>query len=456
MRYLDEGAGPTVVCVHGNPTWSLYYVPLLRALSPDHRVIVPDHLGMGRSDHPPRDRYRYDLRARVDDFAALMDHLHVGVETPATLVVHDWGGAIALTWAARHPGRVGRLVITNTAAFPLLAGQRLPWLLRPARVPLLGDALVRGANAFVHGTLRLGVRRGRLPASVRRALAAPYGSARRRVGVLEFVRDVPAGPGGDTHALLAETATGLHRLADRPAQIVVGSARPCADPALPRRVAPTPARRRGARPAGCRPPRPGRRRRGGRADRGVPGAHRPAGARRAVSAPGATRPDADGSTPPALLAGLAAAARDTARREAVVMADGRRMTFAALADRVTNAAAGLRSVGVADGARAALLTPPGPDFVVATFALLAAGAVPVLIDPGIGVRRARAALAEVAPTAFVGSPRAHVARRVLGLAGTATALVLTETDAAPTPSTGRATRRAGDAEPAPPPRSTTR
>jgi pimeloyl-ACP methyl ester carboxylesterase len=231
LRYVDEGSGPAVVCVHGNPTWSYHFRNLVRALADDHRVVAPDHLGMGRSDVPAPRRYGYDLAARVDDFGALMDHLRIGRDAPATLVVHDWGGAIALTWAVRHPERVGRLVVTNTAAFPLLPGHRVPPLLWPARLPVLGEALVCGANAFVRATLRLGVRRRRLAPEVRRAYRSPYRTWRERTGVLRFVRDVPAGPGGRTHALLAETAANLHRLADRPAQIVWGLRDPVLTPA---------------------------------------------------------------------------------------------------------------------------------------------------------------------------------------------------------------------------------
>lgn len=232
LRYLDEGTGPAVVCVHGNPTWSFYYRRLLRVLCTDHRVIVPDHLGMGRSDMPSEHYYGFDLAARVEDFSSLMDFLGIGVSRPATLVVHDWGGAIALTWAARQPHRVGRLVILNTAAFPPPVGHRRPWLLWPARVPYLGEVLVCGLNAFVHGALWIGARRQRLPAPVRRAYRAPYDSWERRTAVLRFVRDVPAAPVGRTHALLDETDAELHRLADRPALIVWGMRDPVLTPRI--------------------------------------------------------------------------------------------------------------------------------------------------------------------------------------------------------------------------------
>src|ERR1700719_1058835 len=86
-HYLDEGEGEPVVMVHGNPTWSFYYRKLAEALSPDYRVIVPDHIGCGRSDKPGDDRYAYTLKNRVDDLEVLLDHL--GVQDNITLVLHD-------------------------------------------------------------------------------------------------------------------------------------------------------------------------------------------------------------------------------------------------------------------------------------------------------------------------------------------------------------------------------
>ena len=230
LRYVDEGAGPTVVCVHGNPTWSFHFRALIRVLARDHRVIAPDHLGMGRSDTPALARYPYDLAARVDDLEALLDHLEVGRERPVTLVVHDWGGAIALTWAARHPQRVGRLVLLNTAAFPPIRG-RVPALLLAARLPVVGDVLVRGLNAFVRGALAGGVRRTRLPAAVRRAYLWPHGSWGQRVAVLRFVRDIPLRAGHRSWDLLAGTGAALGQFAHLPALIVWGLRDPVLTPA---------------------------------------------------------------------------------------------------------------------------------------------------------------------------------------------------------------------------------
>src|SRR2546430_1876814 len=92
LHYIDQGQGPPVVMVHGNPTWNFYYRNLMNGLCGDHRVIVPDHIGCGLSDKPSDDRYEYVLERRVADLEALLEHL--GLRHDLTLVLHDWGGMI--------------------------------------------------------------------------------------------------------------------------------------------------------------------------------------------------------------------------------------------------------------------------------------------------------------------------------------------------------------------------
>src|SRR5947209_12597700 len=86
MHFIDEGSGPPVVMVHGNPTWSFYYRDLVKALRDDYRTVVPDHVGCGLSDKPGDDRYAYTLDRRVDDLERLLDHL--GLTAGLTLVLH--------------------------------------------------------------------------------------------------------------------------------------------------------------------------------------------------------------------------------------------------------------------------------------------------------------------------------------------------------------------------------
>ncbi len=92
----------------------------------------------------------------------------------------------------------------------------------------------------------------------------------------------------------------------------------------------------------------------------------------------------------------------------------RALTYRELDEESDRLAAGLGRLGIGRGVRTALLVPPGPELFAITFALFKAGAVPVFIDPGIGGRNMKGCLAEAAPTAFIGIPKAHLARRLLG------------------------------------------
>src|ERR1700730_17154517 len=103
--------------VHGTPTCSFYYRDLVEALRDQYRTIVPDHIGCGLSDKPDVSHYNYTLSQRVADLQSLLEQL--GLRDNLTLVLHDWGGMIGMAYASRHPERIKRLVILNTAAFPL-------------------------------------------------------------------------------------------------------------------------------------------------------------------------------------------------------------------------------------------------------------------------------------------------------------------------------------------------
>lgn len=109
LHYVDEGEGAVVVLVHGTPVWSFLYRDLIRELSHDHRVIAVDHLGFGLSDKPADAGYRPEDHARRLEL--LIEQLAV---RDITLVVHDFGGPIGLSYATRHPDHVRALVLFNT------------------------------------------------------------------------------------------------------------------------------------------------------------------------------------------------------------------------------------------------------------------------------------------------------------------------------------------------------
>ncbi len=219
-HYLDEGTGDPVVMVHGNPTWSFYYRHLVLALRDTHRCIVPDHIGCGRSDKPGDSRYEYTLKSRVDDLEALLDHL--GIVENITLVLHDWGGMIGMAYASRHPERIKRLIILNTAAFPLPATKRFPFALTLCRTPLLGAILVRGFNAFCRSAARVGCKRHPMSADVRAGYLAPYDSWANRIAVHRFVQDIPLKPSDAAYEIVREVGDGLARFRQVPMLICWG------------------------------------------------------------------------------------------------------------------------------------------------------------------------------------------------------------------------------------------
>ncbi len=205
--------------VHGNPSWSFYYRNLALALKAKRRVIVPDHIGCGLSDKPADDKYEYTLKNRVADLEFLLDKL--GVKENITLVVHDWGGMIGMTYAARHPERIEKLVILNTGAFFLPEGKSFPPALRLCRTPL-GAALIRRYNAFARGAAWIGCKRSRMSKALRRAYAAPYNNFENRIAILRFVEDIPLAPGDKAYPVVAETQSKLGALAALPMLICWG------------------------------------------------------------------------------------------------------------------------------------------------------------------------------------------------------------------------------------------
>lgn len=109
LRYVDEGEGRPVVMVHGTPTWSFLYRHLIKALRPRYRCIAPDNIGFGLSDKPAAASYRPADQARR--LAALIEALGL---KDLTLVVHDFGGPIGLSYAIEHPDNVRSLILFNT------------------------------------------------------------------------------------------------------------------------------------------------------------------------------------------------------------------------------------------------------------------------------------------------------------------------------------------------------
>ncbi len=225
LHYLDEGSkrAAPIVCVHGNPTWSFLFRRIVRAFRDTHRVVAPDHIGCGLSDKPQRWSYR--LSDHIDNLERLVLALDL---RDITLVVHDWGGAIGMGMARRHPDRIARLVIANTAAFP---SHRMPMRIRVCRTPIVGRFLVRRLNAFAGLAPRMALADpARLSAAARRGLLLPYDNYANRVAIDAFVADIPMSARHPSHATLVEIDRSLSLFHDRPALIVWGERDFCFTP----------------------------------------------------------------------------------------------------------------------------------------------------------------------------------------------------------------------------------
>ncbi|MDQ6975934.1 MAG: alpha/beta fold hydrolase [Mariprofundaceae bacterium] len=220
QHYWDEGVGDAVVMLHGNPSWSFYYRHLLAALKGDYRVIVPDHIGCGLSDKPDDAAYAYTLAQRIDDLEALLDSL--AVNQRITLVVHDWGGMIGMGYAVRHPERIARLVVLNTAAFHLPAAVPFPLALRICRDTRLGTWLIRKLNIFARTAAYVGCKRNPMPSDLRKVYCSPYNSWKTRIATLRFVQDIPLYNDDPSYALVGDISAGLAQFQDRPMLIAWG------------------------------------------------------------------------------------------------------------------------------------------------------------------------------------------------------------------------------------------
>ncbi len=219
-HYLDEGQGDPVVMIHGNPSWSFYYRYLIGQLKGRNRVIVPDHIGCGLSDKPADSQYSYTLEQRIDDLEALLNSLNL--KKKVTLVVHDWGGMIGMAWATRHPDKVARLVILNTAAFHLPTTKKFPLALKLCRNTQLGAFLVQGFNAFARGAARVGCKRNPMPSEIQKIYCRPYDNWQHRVATLRFIQDIPLQTDDPGYDLITQVESGLSNFAEIPMCICWG------------------------------------------------------------------------------------------------------------------------------------------------------------------------------------------------------------------------------------------
>ncbi len=393
----------TMLCVHGNPTWSYLWRRFLTAARPGWRVIAVDQLGMGYSDDPSGTlRSPRTLSQRVEDLSRVTDVL--GLAGPVVAVGHDWGGIIASGWALRHRDQLAGLVLANTAVHHDVANA-IPAPLRPARAMaaltcIWTPIFVRAATALSGS---------RIPPAIRNAFAAPYSHAKDRRFVGQFVVDIPAEPAHPSRAALEEIAAGLTHLTV-PTLLMRGAGDPVFSEEHFRDLQSRLSRADVQRYEGAShlvtedAPRSAEDTWNWVADR--------------VESP-TPSPDSTPEEPLELAwSELLRRAAGTPDDLAVVeVAHGRRLTFAELEADIALVAAGLVASGVRMGQRVALLVPPGIDLTVALYACWRIGAVVVVADAGLGPRGMRRALRGAGVDHVIGISKGLAAVALLGVPG---------------------------------------
>jgi haloalkane dehalogenase len=183
LAHIDEGKGPPVVFIHGEPTWSFLWrklIPVIRDAG--YRCIAPDLPGFGRSDKPiDVEWYTYDRH--TESVARLFAELKL---RDATIVVHDWGGPIGLRVAVENPALVGRMVILDTGVFTGHQKMTDSWL-------AFRELAQRSEDLPVSFLIRAGCKIPP-PANVLAAYEAPFPNPAAKAGARAFPLMLPTSP----------------------------------------------------------------------------------------------------------------------------------------------------------------------------------------------------------------------------------------------------------------------
>ncbi|KQO99703.1 alpha/beta fold hydrolase [Leifsonia sp. Leaf264] len=410
----------TILCVHGNPTWSYLWRETVAAATdaaaagrPAWRVIAVDQLEMGHSE---RSGVARPLARRVQDLSDLTREL--GVTGPVVTFGHDWGGVISLGWAVDHPDQLVGVMLLNTAVHQP-EDTPIPAALRLALTVLRTGTVT--TTAFLDTTLAIA--HPQLPSEVRRAYRSPYLDAARREGIGAFVADIPVDASHESAAELARISAGVARLTV-PALMMWGPR----DPVFSDRYLDDLQRR-------------------------MPHAdvHRFETAGHLIAedvdyagpaldwladnlggTPGATRQAAEAEAEPQVPAAATEPAlpmwhhleslAHSSEPAVVDMVAGpgrtpRTVSWALLSTRVHQIARGLVALGVKSGDRVSLLVPPSADLTAVVYACLRIGAVVVVADAGLGLRGLSRAVRGARPDHIIGEVPGLTVARAFGWPG---------------------------------------
>jgi len=204
MHYVEEGTGDPILFLHGNPTSSYLWRNIIPHLSPYGRAIAPDLIGYGKSDKPLIEYRVFDQIKYMEGFIEALDLNNI------TLVVHDWGSAIGLHIAMKHPEKIKAIAMMDAHLRPIPT-----WAdfsddegsikgFQAFRTPVLGWDLIITQNQFLTGLFPTAMLR-KLTEAEEATYLEPFQTPESRLPVWRLANDIPVeGNPADTAVLFAE------------------------------------------------------------------------------------------------------------------------------------------------------------------------------------------------------------------------------------------------------------
>lgn len=211
IHYIDEGDGPVLLMLHGNPAWSFLYRHLIAGLAHRCRCVALDYPGFGLST--ARSGYGF----RPADHAAVVEAFvtRLGLERLVP-VLNDWGGPVGLWVAGRHPERISGLIIGNTWAWPVTGDKHFERFAKLMGGPL-GRLLIRRFNLFVNALVPGGHPHTKLTRAEMDHYRRPFPTAESRMPTAILPREII-----QSASWLAEVDRGLTAISDKPVLITWG------------------------------------------------------------------------------------------------------------------------------------------------------------------------------------------------------------------------------------------
>ncbi len=407
MHYVDEGAGDVVILLHGNPTWCYYYRTLIQRLKGKYRLIAPDMIGCGLSDHPAVSFRAADRMRQLVTFIKAL-----GIER-FSMVLHDWGGPIGTGAALELIDRLDKIVYLNTTLTEI---ESLPSMIKTAASPLIGQVLTQYTKRFLSLLLRYGVTR-KLTKDEWAGYLEPYQTIARRRAIWDFVKDIPFTQNHPTYQTLNRLGADLSRLKQHPIKIIWGLKDPCFHLEMLEKVA-------GHFPKAevhefsdashlvlqDKPEEVGNLVEEflSRPRSGVQG---PDGSVEEKS----VDPQMSSRGESVLFAGFKQFAEKNPHQQAVIETiqdknelSYRRTSAAELMRLTIKYQRGLKHLGLMPGDKVLFLVPAGKDFLALVYAALGCGAIPVFVDPGVGRPNLLRCIEDTRPDAFISIPKGHL------------------------------------------------